>query len=114
MTAGGLMVDTSLASQADRCTDICLQNVHPIDFDLINQAARMQQLPVADFVLLAALRAARDAVNELEAYPLKQLACAGSQTCTAPQDGCSLALGCTDAGNQHWRGGSPVASASVG
>lgn len=82
------------ATQAHR--EIHVAYVHPGDYDVIERAAVLQQLPVDEFVLLAAFRTARDTISEFEARPFRGPACSGSQACTAHNHGCSLAQGCPE------------------
>lgn len=76
--------------------DICVTHVHPGDYALIERAAQLRQLPVDEFVLLAAFRTAREAISEFEVRPFQAPACAHSHHCTAHQHGCTLAQGCAE------------------
>lgn len=75
---------------------ICIAHVHPGDYALIERAAQLQQMPVDEFVLLAAFRTAQEAISEFEARPFQISACAHSHHCTAHQHGCTLAQGCAE------------------
>ena len=45
--------------------------VHPDDFALIEHAAMLQQLPLDEFVLMAAFRTAADVIGEIDVAFLK-------------------------------------------